>query len=256
MRRLIHASIITSLVFLGLGVAFLSGSAAPSTPSSSFDEVLQAHGGRAALASVVAFRAEALRLTPTIPPAFFERRLLISVDGPRFKRDTVDPRGLRHQIELIDGDVGFYAVSDRSDGKRAEVSPVQPMDADQRRGARWAVSISGLLHILQTCADRAAEISFQERTPAGLDKFRVKTPAGDWLISADQAHLIRQVEMGDKILQFAGYRSVNGLQLPFIERVSFGNRLMYELFFSTLELNPGLPNDAFNPEAIAREIAG
>jgi hypothetical protein len=254
MRKLMYASIVTMLVSVGLWMT-LSGRAAPSVTLLSSEEVLRAHGGREALASVVAFRAQVVRLTSTFPPAFIERWLLVSVDGGRFRRETVDPHGLRPQIEVFDGHAGLHVVAGSPDEKGAAVSRVLLKDNDQWRATRFAIATCGLLPMLRACADPGADVLFLERTPDLLDKFQVTTSAGDWFIYTDLSHLIRRVEMGSKVFQFADYRPVGELQLPFIQRLSIGDRLIYELYFSTIELNPTFPADYFNPATLAQDVA-
>jgi hypothetical protein len=252
MKKLIYAAVAASLLCLGW-IAF-SGSASSRVAVPLFQDVLRAHGGREAIASTVAFHAQAVRLTSTQLPAFFERRLRVSVDSAKFKRHTTDPLGLRDRGELFDGNAGFYAASSSDEQGRA-APQVLPMDSGRVRAARFSVETFGLLPLLRRCADPATEAIFEGRTPGSLDKFRVKTPAGDWSVYADQSHLIRKVEIGDKTIQFADYRSIGGLQLPFIQRLSVGDRLVYELVFSVIDPNPTFPADYFNPETLARETA-
>jgi hypothetical protein len=51
----------------------------------------------------------------------------------------------------------------------------------------------------------------------------------------------------------ADYRQVDGLRLSFIQRVSAGGRLVYDLIFSAIDLNPAFPRDYFDLGAVARE---
>jgi hypothetical protein len=251
MKRLIRAMAITSFIAFGCWAAF-SRDAPRAISAPLFQEVLGAHGGREAITWTTAFRVHGVRLTCTLPPGFFERRLLVEVADGKFRRQTTDPLGLRTQNELFDGQTGFYVVS----GSRQQegVTPqILRMSEDRLRAVKFSVETYGLLPLLQRCADPAAEVIFQETTPARLSKFRVRTSAGEWNVYADESRLIRKIEIGDKTLQFADYRSASGLQLPFIERLSVGQQLVYEMVLSTIELNPTFPADYFKPEALARE---
>ncbi len=251
MKRLIQITMITSLVALTCWAAF-SRNAPRALPASLFQEALRAHGGREAIASIGASRVEAVRLTSTRPPDFIERRLRVEVAGGKFKRRGVDPLGLRTQIELFDGQAGYSLISSSRDGQETR-SPLLPMDGNRLRAVKFGVETCGLLTLLQRCADPRAEVVSHEAVSARLSKFRIRTSAGEWNVYTDESHLIRQVEIGDKSLQFADYRSAGGLRLPFFERVSVGQRLVHELVFTAIELNPAWPADHFRPETLARE---
>jgi hypothetical protein len=251
MKRLIRAMAITGFIAFGCWAAF-SRSAPRAISAPLFQEVLGAHGGREAIASITASRVRGARLTSTLPPGFFERRLLVEVADGKFRRQTADPLGLRTQTELFDGQTGFYLVSGA--GEQEGVTPqTLRMSGDRLRAVKFSVETYGLLPLLQRCADPTAEVISQETTPARLSKFRVRTSAGEWNVYADESRLIRKIEIGDKTLRFADYRSAGGLQLPFIERLSVGQQLVYEMVLSTIELNPTFPAGYFKPEALARE---
>jgi hypothetical protein len=251
MKRLIQASVITSLIALTCWAAF-SRSAPQALSASLFQEALRAHGGREAIASITASRVEAVRLTSALPPDFIERRLRVEVAGGKFRRRVVDPLGLRTQFELFDGRAGFSLISSSGDGQGTP-PPLLPMSGDRLRAVKFGIETCGLLPLLQRCADPRAEVISHEAVSARLNKFRIRTSAGEWNVYTDESHLIRKAEIGDKALQFADYRPVGGLQLPFIERLSAGQRLVHEFVFTTIELNPTWPADYFRPEALVRE---
>jgi hypothetical protein len=253
MKKLTYLLIGTILVSASLWLA-LAGRAAPSASTTQMEPVWRAYGGRQAIASVHAFLAQFVRLTSTVPPEIIESRQTVAVEGPHSRRERVDPHNLTSHVELMNGAVGWKAVP--AGELNALAGRLQPMDADQVRAAKFAVETSGLLPMLKACMDPAAEARFLERTPMLLDKFAVTTAGGQWFVYADAlSHLIRRVDMGDKTFQFADYRSVDGLQLPFIQRLYVGDRLVYELIFSTIELNPTFAAGHFSKEALLREVA-
>lgn len=251
MKRLIQMTVITCVIALTCWAAF-SRSAPRAQSAPLFEETLRAHGGREAIASITASRIDAVRLTSTLPPDFFERRLRIETADGKFRRRIVDPLGLRTQFELFDGQAGFFLVSGSRNGQEPPPA-LNAMSEGRLRSVKFSVETRGLLPLLQQFAVPGAEVISQEVVSPRLNRFRIRTSAGLWNVYTDDSHLIRKVEMGDKALQFADYRSVGGLRLPFIERLSFNQRLVQEMVFTTIELNPVWPADHFTAEALARE---
>src|SRR5437016_4775218 len=107
MRRAIVASLLTGLMILtGMVFAFF-GKARPSIPP--MKEVLEAHHVPQTPDALDVYLAQATRLTHyQVPPAidspgYFERTITVAVDNDAFRRDSVDVRGLRKQIDLFDG---------------------------------------------------------------------------------------------------------------------------------------------------------
>lgn len=250
MKRFIRAMAIAGLIAVVCWAAF-SHNAPRAISESLFREVLGAHGGLDAINSITAFRVQGMRLTST-PSGFFERRLRIEVAGGKFRRQIVDPLEIRTRTELFDGQTGFYLISDARERQEGVTPQTLSMSEDRLRAVKFSVETYGLLPLLQRCADPTAEVISQETTPARMSKFRIRTSAGEWNVYADESHLINKIEIGDKTLQFADYRSTGGLRLPFIERLSVGQRLVYEMVLSTIEMNPTFPADYFKPEALDR----
>jgi len=257
MTRLVSISLITILAAFGLWASSPAspGNAAPPPADASFEEVFQAHGGPSVIMSVTGFQAEVVRLTTTLPTQFIERRLIVSVDHERFRRHSTDPLGLRRQVELFDGQGGFKAISTLSDEAGKVANEFVAMDNDRLRDVTFSIRTCGLLPFLQTFARAAQKPVYEEYTKDLLHRFRFESSAGPWLVSTDLAHRVRRVEMGDKTYDFAGYRSINGLELPMIQRMSVGNQLIYELVFSDIELNPAFPQSQFSREGVVQDLA-
>jgi hypothetical protein len=206
--------------------------------------VLRAHGGAEAVGRVQAFRAEAVRLTSAQLPSFIERRLTVIVEGEKFRRESQAPRGLRRRVEWVDAQRGVQFLS----GGSSEAQPIlKEMDARRLQAVRSSVALFGLLPMLQRCVAPNSEVTLLGADGAGGERFRLGADGGEWVLSTDGSHLIRSVERGPWLLQFADYRSVGGLRLPFVQRVFRDRQLVYELIFSSVEVNPRLPAGAFTP---------
>ncbi|HEY7545045.1 MAG TPA: hypothetical protein VID27_09195 [Blastocatellia bacterium] len=259
MKKFTHALVAVSPVFFWLLISFSGGGAhsqaeaqaqtgAQYDANSAFEKSLAAHGGWAAITRATSYRVEAVRLISTFPTEFIERRMTLSVDGERFRRSSDDSTGAVARAEMFDGLQLRAALRlKRDDGSTASRSI--PVDGDRLRALRFNVDTFGLLPLLRICAD---SVAIAEGRAGSLDKFRIRTARGDWIVYTDQAGLIRRLERGDKVFQFADYRQVGELRLPFIERLSIGDRLIYELIFSAIEINPDFPPDHFDTEPFSR----
>lgn len=249
--KIILSSVVTGMLLLAsawCGSAAGTKVAAQSpVPSISFEEVLKAHGGREAIQQAVVFRARATRITPTLPPAFIERRVLVEAEGEKFRRHTVDPLGLRDQEESFDGVTGWYSVLDASNPESSGRSQRSSMNSVRVKEVDFQVRIFGLIPLLRQIAATNPESISQEPAPGLPERFRVKALDGDLVVSTDPGRRVHQIEVGDKTLQFADYRTVDGVQLPFFERVWSNSSLLYELVFSKIEFKPKVSVDPFGP---------
>lgn len=217
-----------------------------SASSTSFEAVLSAHGGRTEIAAVAALTVAATRLSVISLTDFFARQVIVSRDGTKFKRHTTDTLGLRTEIEWLDERGVFRAAVIERAANGAAVSAAALNDDQRRREVQFMVDTSSLLLILQRCTTASVRVVAVERAAQGLDKFTLATADGTWIVYADRSHLVRRVELGDKVFQYADYRMVDRLQLPFIQRLSVGSRLFYEWFISTIDLHPTFPPGFFS----------
>jgi hypothetical protein len=246
--------IIVTLLMNGLlGIGLLTPSPETSkqpSPEFTIATVLQAHHVPADPKVLSSYICEAVKLISTdistSPGAsnYFERKVLVSRNGDLVKRQKSDPLGLREQFELSDGKANYHTTFE----KGLRVEEVTQMEATKVQDFDFAINTFGLLPILRQLADSRTEIIYIGRTARQFDQFKVKTSHGSWTLFCDQKHLIRRLHMKDMVIDYADYRTVGGLQLPFIQRQSVGNRLLYELVFTRIEVNPG-----FAPESFARE---
>jgi hypothetical protein len=214
--------------------------------STSFEEVLSAHGGRKEIAAISALTVAAARLSVISLTDFFERQVVVSLDGTRFKRRVADLLGLRTEIECLDERGVFRAAVITRAATGEAVSAAAPNDDARRRDVKLMVDTSSLLLILRRCTDASVRVVAAERAAQGLDKFTLATVDGTLIVYADRLHLVRRVEMGDKVFQYAEYRTVDGLQLPYVQRLSIGSRLFYEWFISNIDLHPTFAPGFFN----------
>jgi hypothetical protein len=200
------------------------------------------------------FSAEAVRLTsrPTgIDPqlaSFFERQVSVVVSGDAYRRHTADRLGLREQFDSFDGAKPYHAVIENGGLIEAADST-----SNSERGAEFGVKTFGLVPILKQLLDPATEVAYLGRV-YGRDKFDVRTATDRWVIFTDSEHLICRLEARDRVIEYANYRPVDGVRLPFIQRLSIGGSLFQETVFSSITLNPGLHRGYFNREAISKEL--
>lgn len=249
---------------LALGVLFFTGLAATSSgksnqaaPNISPGDLLQAHNVAQRSKALSASITEAVKLTSVYGnsggelPNFFERKVSVSVNGNAFRREKVDPLGLREQVEVFDGRQATRTVIEMG----RQVEEVNQTGDAQLRNLELSIRTFGLLPILKQLSDQAAEVVYLGRTSRKEDKFEVKSATGSFILYADQGHVIRRVEAGNRVMEYADYRSVKGVLLPFIERVFVKGQLSHELVFTKIELNPVFPDGYFSREALSEVIA-
>jgi hypothetical protein len=221
--------------------------------STSFEAVLTAHGGRQSLQKVTAYWIEATRLTYTTPPEFFERKVTIVVQGSKFNRLTTHPLGLKRHYELFDDQGQFHSRSILSDERGGGIKEEDVVYADTLRSVRFSVETFNLLPMLARLAEASSQARFIERTPAGLNKFIVTVRGFEWAVYTDITNLIRRIEFEGKVFEFANYSQVGDLQLPLFQRVLLGDRPVFDMMFSRVDVNPTLAQDYFTPAAWSKD---
>lgn len=266
MKNLISALVLGGLLSTGLLTssfekpvrpipAVAIGEANQSASPISIGEALRAHNVPQNPLALSAFSAEAVRLTsrpPGIDPplaSFFERHVSVVMAGDAYRRHTTDRLGLREQFDSFDGAAPYHAVIEKG-----RVIKAADSISDSERSAHLSVKTFGLLPILKQLLDPATEVVYLGRA-YGRDKFDVKTATDRWTLFTDSEHLICRLEARDGVIEYANYRSVDGLRLPFIQRLSVGGHLFQETIFSRITLNPGLPRGYFSRKAVLKELA-
>ncbi|HEX5731542.1 MAG TPA: hypothetical protein VF131_01815 [Blastocatellia bacterium] len=207
----------------------------------SSDHIVSAHGGAQVLASVRTAEFEFVRITPTRGPDSFEHKVVVSTSGSMFRRYAVGAEGSDRRIEVFDGNAAFSGSPESSGGQQW-----QPMDENRLRAVKFIIVTCNLLHFLQQLVNRTAEVLFQEATQGGLYRFDVRTGNWNGALYTDRTGLIKQIEIGERVFQFAAYRQVEGVRLPLVVRV-FYKRVVFEMFFVRISLNPDFPPFRFSP---------
>jgi hypothetical protein len=245
MKRIAHALALFSLLTLFSPAGFSRDSAKVTSEgvdqqeaAGLLEEMLAAHGGRSAISSVSGFYAELTKLTYTSPEDYFERKVRVWADGERFERQFIHPNGLRERRETFDGQGGLKEEVVSQEGG-ANNRQVVATDSGRLGAVQFGVETCNLILFLVKLSQQGVTSRFLERTPQMLDKLIITTRRNEYIVFVDQSRLIRRLEIGELVFQFADYRPTNGLMLPRVQRVSVGNRLAYELFFS--EIQAGSP---------------
>ncbi len=252
MKKLFLAVFFTSLISAGLSTQFpVKSNGVDGTAL--IGEVRRAHN--APRRDLSAWTADAVRLSyySADPggefPGVFARRVSVSVLGDAFKRDKTDPLGVRREIDVFDGRVAHHSVIE---GGRA-VEDAAETQEPQLRAIESTVKAFGLIPFLKQLADPAVRVVYSGQTAETLDKFEVRTGNVRWALFTDKKRLIRRVEIGSAAIEFGDYRSVDGSQLPFSEKVSVEGRHAFELVFTEINLNPAFSPDYFSREALHKE---
>ncbi len=159
-----------------------------------------------------------------------ESRLRLAADHSFVKYDRTTLN--RNQSFVFDG---YAMVRTTFEGEtRLEV---KVLDSVEAAGIRFQVATFGLLPILRRLSDPSTQVVYLGTTSKG-DRFKVKTAEDDWYIFTSPNHLIDKLEVEDLSITYEDYRTVDGLSLPFLQRVKKGDRLVYEIKFDTFDLNP------------------
>jgi hypothetical protein len=246
---------LSGLIFIGL-VAPSSGKSNQPASVVSIGEVLRAHNVPRDPDLLLASVAEAVKLTSytdahdSNSPGFFERKIKVSIGVGGFKRHKTDVLGLREEFDLFDGRNAHQSVVET--GKKAK--EVDQMSDSRFRAVAFGVNTFGLVPILNQLSAQRAEVNYLGRTARGEDMFELRMATGSWTLYTDQQHMIRKLERGNRTIKYADYRSVDGVRLPFIQRVYIEGRLAYELVFKRIDLNQTFPAGYFSREALSKEI--
>lgn len=202
-------------------------------PSVSVFTLLQAHGGRGDR-EWTRFRQEGT-LSYHIGASAdsqhqVERKLSLSTDGPvvRYDRATLNI----NQSYLFYGNTLI-----RNTFQAGTQLDVKVVDGTEAASIRFQIATFGLLPILKRLSDPATQVVYVGATEKG-DRFQVKTGGGSWYFYSNSNHLIDRLEVGEIIITYGDYRTVDGLTLPFYQNVRKGETLLYEIRFDTFELSP------------------
>lgn len=160
----------------------------------------------------------------------FERRLRLSTDRSfvRYDKATLNRNQsfLFHEHTLV-----------RTTFEAETQLEVRVLDGVEAASIKFQIATFGLLPILKRLSDPSTEVVYVDSTSKG-NRFQVKTVSGSWYFYTNPNHLIDRLEVGDIDITYGDYRTVDGLNLPFYQRVKKADRLLYEIKFDTFDLNP------------------
>ena len=210
----------------------------PVTSPALIDDLLQAHGGREAIALIGSYRINMAKIVHTLPQQFFVERVRLFVEGNQIHREISFLGGDRALIETINEGGEFEAVILDRDETGSLRSVLLPADAQRQSVVRANVSSCSLLPFLKRLSEPDTHMLYLGREADGSDRFIVSTPSGDYMVYADQDRRLRRVQAGEVTFEFADFRRVGPLLLPFTERVQVGNQLVYQFVFSEYVINP------------------
>lgn len=166
-----------------------------------------------------------------------ETKLSLSTDGTavRYDRATLN----LNLSFLLKGNSLVRTIS--YSGKQLEVKPLEGRDAAR---VTSQITTFGMLPLLKYVSDPATLVFYVGSTPNG-DQFEVKAPNGSWYFYSNSKHLIDRLQFGQYIVTYDDYRQVGGLNLPFNEKVSKGDSILYEIQFDEIDLNPVFASGIF-----------
>lgn len=217
-------------------------------PAVSISVVLRAHNAPQDPNSLTNYASEGVMVVPYEGSSdgkahnFFVHRVSALVRGGSFRYDTVDFNGSLRETYISDGTVCNRSLT----GRKGLVNAERRIGEMQFKLVESRVWRFGLLPFLRRLSDPRTEATYLGRTESGNDKFEVKTPSGTWTLLSDESGLIQRLEIGKGTIVFSDYRSVEGVQLPFNERVLIDGRQFYELSFDNINLKPKLDGGLFN----------
>ena len=207
-----------------------------STASAALDRVLDAHGGRANIKAAAGFNAEFVRVFSGRAPAHLEQRVSLRVSGQSFERRITYPGDPTVIVERFDPGTGFKTF--RSSGAKPVGSALSESETGSLATARSAIETSGLFGFLQKLSDDTTQATSSGQSDS-YEEIAVQIRGTNWVLYSDrETHLIRKlVGPRSAAFEFFDYRSKNGLVLPFRQKVSLANRAVFELSFSSLDVD-------------------
>jgi len=228
-------------------------------PISSLAEILQAHNIPQSSEVLTAYVAETRKKiyyrvkSGSQLPGFFEYTETISTDGIAYKRDKVDLQSVRKQTDLIVEQEAYHMeiVKGKPSGSGRRLG-----DTDYR-AVKSAILRFGLIPFLRQLQDTTATTVYLEQVEGNQKKLVVKTASEDLTLYVDSQHLIRKIQVPrnhhNLTMEYDDYRTVDGVQLPFSQRIFADEKLVYELFFTQINLTPSFPVDYFSRDALTKQ---
>src|ERR1051325_866970 len=191
--------------------------------------VLQAHSSHQQQ-DWLKFTQQGTLMYPTGSQSVLESTLRLSTDHSfvRYERASLN----RNQSFLFDGNTLVRTTFEA----QTQVE-VRILDGVEAASTKFQIATFGLLPILKRLSDPSTQVVYLGAASKG-NQFQVKTAGGSWYFYTNPNHLIDRLEVGDINITYEDYRTVDGLNLPFYQRVKKDDRLLYEIKFDTFDLNP------------------
>jgi hypothetical protein len=175
------------------------------------------------------------------PLLLVERKVSLSTNGAVVRYDRRTPAET-HQTFIFDG----RALVQQTFRAGGELQP-RALEGFAADSIKFQLATFGLLPILKRLADPGTRVVYLGATSKG-DRFQVNSGVGSWYLYTNPQHLIERLEVGDASITYGDYRMIDGLNLPFVQKVNKGEWLMYEIEFASLELNPVFPVGFFKSD--------
>lgn len=236
-KSFLRPVVMSSVLLVGVGIAIAVGLVHRNRQAAvnqvSVFSVLQAHGGHNDKEWPRFIQAGTLMYYPDISAGsqrVFERKLRLSMDRSfvRYDKATLN----RNQSFLSDGQTLVRTTFDAETEVEAKV-----IDGVEAASIKVQIATFGLLPILRRLSAASTQVVYAGATSKGT-RFQVKTVGGSWYFYANSNHLIDRLQINDLNITYGDYHTVEGLKLPFYQQVKKGDKLLYEIKFETLDLNP------------------
>jgi hypothetical protein len=226
--------------------AVQSGEASTAASPAAIESLLQAHGELNAISAINSYSLLMTKIVETVPPRFFVQKVRLSLEGNKIRRETTDPRNERTRVELIDDSGRFHSVTTIRDETKGTRSTPLSEDAQRESVFRANVAVTSLIPFLKSFSDPAASAYHLGRDNGDMDKYLITAAGRQFIVLLDQNRLISRVQIGRNTFEFADFKQVGSLRLPFVERVFVGNRQIFEFFFSEFEINATFEDQHFS----------
>lgn len=231
---LVMTAVTVALVkFINRRTSTSTGQTATKTAGLSVQTVLKAHIGSGNTNWTRYAEKATLRYAGSHSSAeqeHFERKLSLATDGTvtRYERTTLSLT----QSYLLNGNVLvrtiFYG--------RTQVETTI-LDGPEAAEIKSQIATFGPLPILKRLSDSPARVSHVGNSSSG-DEFEVEALKGPWRFYTNSQHLIDRLQIDDISITFGDYRQVEGLNLPFYQKVSKGKVFLYEIQFDEINFDP------------------
>jgi len=240
----IYPLIFGALAIIGLTFGVPKGQIPDGQPS--IDLVRHAHNLDANYGALRFLRGEAYKATwldigDNRDNDSFVRKHVVFIDGERYLRTKTHPSGLRSQSDLITDGRAFRTAVEK--GKAQQ--DIFEIDGAKTAQLRISFETFGLFWVLRLLGDPTTQAEYVGKSSEGWDRFRVKSGSMNFTLTADTQHLIRKMEIQNQLYEFGDIREVDGVKMAFLQHVTIGQRPVYDLVFTSIQLNVPFEDNVF-----------